>query len=265
MTARIPTSEEEDRRRLDDWIQESRARWQSLLAERLSGEKPSPYSEGIWIVAYSILGDFEPPTRSDFRNILREVQGDETPWPPWLVYEPKETAPYFYNGLIECWLLEFRWRGKAYSEFWRASPNGMMFLLRGYEEDSERKGYEPGAALELTSPVLSVGACLLHAERLASALADQSTQVMFCARWEGLSGRTLTDPDLRLRSLLFGPQQSRQDTVTSGKICVPACGIRTNLPDIVLRLTMPLYEVFDFTRPKDVIQKGLSKMRGRTR
>lgn len=254
--------EEEARRRLEDWIQESRARWQSLVDEKLSDEKPSRYSKGIWIVAYSIVGDFQPPTRSDFLDILKNVQGHETGWPPWWVPLSRKIAPYPYNGLIECWLAESISGGAAHSDFWRASPQGMMFLLRGYEEDNYLDRIEPGTIFDLTLPVWRVGECLLHAQRLATVLADQSASIIFRVTWEGLSGRTLTawaSP----RRFLYGNLQSRQDSVNS-EIVVSADRISTTLPEIVGTLTQRLYEVFNFfAPPSKMIQEELSKMRGR--
>ena len=263
-TSRSLSPEEEAGRKLEDWIQESRARWQSLVAEKLSEEKPSRYSKGIWTVAYLISGDFQPPTLSDFLNILQKVEGHETGWPPWWVPTRKEIAPYPYNGLIECWLAETSFGDAAHSDLWRASPKGMMFLLRGYQEDSVPDKLEPGTRFDLTVPVWRVGECLLHAERLATALADQSASVIFRVTWKGLSGRVLTawaNP----RRMIFHNPQSRQDSVTS-ETTVSADQISTSLPEIVRTLTSPLYEVFDFsTPPLEMIQEELSKMRGHRR
>ena len=260
--SRTLSPQEEARKRLEEWVQKSRVQWQSLVNKKLSDEKPSRYSKGIWIVAYSIVGDFKPPTRSDFLNILKKVEGHETGWPPWWVPSGGEIAPYPYNGLIECWLAtKGRFGDAAHSDFWRASPQAMMFLLRGYQEDIYPDKFEPGTIFDLTLPVWRVGECLLHAERLANILADQSTSIIFRVTWEGLSDRTLTawaNP----RRILFGNLQSRQDSVTS-EVVVSTDRISTTLPEIVGALTQPLYEVFNFFKPPSkMIQEELSKMRG---
>lgn len=54
----------------------------------------------------------------------------------------------------------------------------MMFLLRGYQEDSNPNSIEPETIFDLTLPVWRVGECLLNAERLATALTDQSASVI---------------------------------------------------------------------------------------
>lgn len=37
------------------------------------------------------------------------------------------------DGAIECWMRESRFERS--SDFWRASPDGKLFLLRAYQED----------------------------------------------------------------------------------------------------------------------------------
>jgi len=262
--SRALTPEEEAGKRLENWIHESRSRWEALVARELSNEKPSRYSHGIWTVAYSVAGDFKPPTLSDFYEILKKVRGHETGWPPWEIFTRKELAPYSYDGTIECWLKETRFGDAAHSDFWRASPRGDMFLLRGYQEDSRSDEVKPGTIFGLTLPIWRVGECLLHAERLTRALSAQSMPVIFRVIWEGLSGRTLV---AWAKSRLGGPdlsdaRQSRQNSATSA-ITVYSDRISATLLEIVNTLTIPLYEAFDFFKlDLKIVQEELSKMRG---
>jgi hypothetical protein len=77
----------------------------------------------------------------------------------------------------------------AHPDFWRPSPQGMMYLLRGYAEDST-SDFAPGKVFDLTLPVWRVGECLLHAKRFAAKLADGPSSVIR-AVWSGLRGRIL--------------------------------------------------------------------------
>jgi hypothetical protein len=263
---------ETEKHALESWIDESTTRFKSLVAQELSDEKPSRYSKGTWHVAYSILGNLRPLTLGELLDILRKVKGHETGWPPWWVPTRDEIEPYPYEGVVECWLKETRstslfddsrsdnFRFTANSDFWRASPKGMMFLLRGYQEDSSPR-LHPGTVLDVTLPIWRTGECLLHAQRLAVALGGESASVMLRFTWQGLSGRMLTawaDP----RRILFDPiGPSRQDSVTS-EITVSTDQISATLPEIVKTLTAPLYGMFDFYAPPlAVIQEELSKMR----
>jgi len=253
--------EEYARSKLNTWFHDSKVRWESLVVEQLSEEKPSRYSKGTWEVSYYIAGEFVPPSLSDFRDILSKVKGHETGWPPWMVPTRSEIAPYPIDGLIECWLAKNIYGDAAHSDFWRASPEGLMFLLRGYQEDSYPDRPMPGRIFDLTLPVWRVGECLLHAQRLAVALCNQPSSIIFRVCWEGLAGRVLTawaNPD----RLVHDGRQSRQDIVQS-EMTVPVDSISTNLPEIVKSLTQPLYETFDFFSPSlTMFQEELSKMLG---
>jgi transcriptional regulator with XRE-family HTH domain len=249
------------RDRFDTWINESRTRFENLVEERLKDEQPSRYSHGVWTVAYSISGELTKPTLKDFLDILISVQGHETGWPPWWVPNRSEIKPYPYDGLVECWLMESYDRQPDTSDFWRASPEGLMYLLRGYQEDSKHENIAPGTILDVTIPLWRIGECLLHAERLAVALGDPSASITFRASWEGLVGRALVNwaqPDLGLH--VTG--QCRQEKVSSEKVAVQAEAISATLPIIVETITRPLYEAFDFFKlPSSVIEQEVNKMR----
>lgn len=172
------------------------------------------------------------------------IKGHETGWPPWLSLTHPDLEPYTYEETIECWLVETRSGDTAYSDFWRAPPQGMMFILRGYQEDCEPNWHEvlkPGTVFDLTLPVWHVGECLLHAERMAVALNAPSSKIVFSFTLEGLHDRTLTswaNPE----RMLLEYRKSHQNSVTSN-IVVRAESIRPNLPEFVGNyLTKPLYE-----------------------
>jgi hypothetical protein len=255
----IPKPEEE-KHRFNDWIKKSTSRWQSLVDEKLADEKPSRYAYGVWIVAYSIIGDIKPVTASELLGILRRVEGRETGWPPWWVPTRTEIAPYPCHGFIECWLKESVSHDAAHSDFWRASPEGLMFLLRGYQEDSSASP-KPGTIFDLTLPIWRVGECMLHAERLAAELTDKPASIRFHVTWAGLKGRTLKS--WAKARVLLEDRTCRQDYVTS-EIVVSTERISATLPEIVSRITQPLYEAFEFFKPPlKLIQEELSEMRGR--
>ena len=159
---------EESSKNFVQWVKDSRNRFETLVTDILSSEQPSRYSYGTWTASYAIVADISPPNLVSFLETLRKVEGHETGWPVWLVLSGDEKRPYPFDGLIECWLATSRQGEPAHSDFWRASPSGMMFLLRGYQEDEE---YSPaGTIFDFTIPIWRVAECLLHAERLAKAL-----------------------------------------------------------------------------------------------
>ncbi len=254
-----PNPQEETSKRFDQWIGDSRKRWEALVAEKLSNEQPSRYSHGTWTASYAIDAQIEEHSLHSFLDILRKVEGHETGWPVWWVPNRSEIAPYPYNGLIECWMKETSFAGPAHSDFWRASPKGMMFLLRGYQEDEDPQ--LTGKIFDLTIPIWRVGECLLHAQRLAKALDIESAPIIFQVCWDGLSNRALkswANP----RRLMWNNYRAKQDSVISN-IKISSSEISTNLPEIVSRLTHSLYDSFDFFEtPLKMVEEELITMKG---
>ncbi len=247
----------------DLWIKDSKSRWEALVTQKLFAEQPSRYSHGTWTASYSIEADFNPPALASFLNILEKVKGHETGWPAWLIPHGTNTSPYPYNGLIECWIKDGRIGGPAHSDFWRASPAGEMFLLRGYQEDEEPA--LAGKIFDLILPVWRVGECLLHSERLAKELGITSAQIAFQFSWNGLDNRLLkswANSSVNHRRMMCGDYRAKQNSVTTN-IKVQSDQISANLTEIVSSLTRELYETFDFFEPPPkMIEEELASMRG---
>lgn len=258
-------------RELDAWEKESEDRWRVRTNELFSSMNESPYALGVWAVAYELLGDFERPSLAQLLEILDTVRGHETGWPPWWVPTRADIKPYVYEASIECWLASEgdatnKARDPAHADFWRASPEGKMFLVRGYQEDStENERYKVGTIFDVTLPVWRVGEVLLHASRLAEAFKGSGAgqiDVHLRTRWIGLKDRMLVS---WAQTSIFLPSDRtcRQDEVRS-ELVAHASAIPSELPEMVARLTLPLYEAFDFFVPSDqMYEEQLSRMRSR--
>jgi hypothetical protein len=262
VSTQIPDPEEQQSKKFEKWVQDSRNRFETLVTEKLPNEKPSRYAYGTWTATYSIEAEIKPQSLGTFLSILRSVQGHETGWPVWWVPDSERLAPYPLNGTIECWLVNSSWGNASDSDYWRASPLGSMFLLRGYQEDEDPKF--AGTFLDLTIPVWRVGECLLHAERLTKALHIDSAPILFQVQWGGLVNRQLK-AWANKRRMMWGDYTSRQTSILSN-IKVQSDQISTNLPDIVKNLTKPLYEAFNFFEPPlEMIEQELIEMRGKSK
>jgi transcriptional regulator with XRE-family HTH domain len=214
------------------------------------------YQHGWWASAYELQGVETPPSLSAFLKILEEVRGNETGWPVWLwLPNRREMLPKPVGNTIECWLNETG--DDAHADFWRADPRGLMFLLRGYQEDSAQR-IPPGAYLDMTLPVWRTGECLLHASRLAASLG--APVVDFSMHWTGLRGRELSNELSQMRHIAPGRICAEQEVRTS--VRVEAANIGDALPEIVRRLVAPLYERFDFFEPSNELYvEELTRMR----
>ncbi|MCL5104345.1 MAG: ATP-binding protein [Armatimonadetes bacterium] len=261
----IQQPEEEARKRLTAFKGVAYSRWKSRVDSELANEKPSRYAAGTWSIAYAVVGDFDYPDLPQLRQILGQIVGHETGWPVWWVAQNNEKLkPHPYNGLVECFLRDTSSADAMHSDFWQASPEGMLFELRGYESDCDSR-IEPGTILDVLEPIRLVGECLLHAERFVNALAVADASILMHALWEGLSGRVLKfwfgDFGRRIYDLDY--YKIEQDSIES-EILVPVEKITTNLPELVQNVTQPLYEAFNFYAiPPDILIHELQLLDGR--
>ncbi len=255
------SSNEEKKTELKNWTKDSEDRFKKLIIEKLPDEKPSRYSYGTWAASYK-LHDIEEKSLTEFNEVLKTVVGHETGWPVWWYPTRTQIAPYPFKNTIECWIHENKFKAdSAHSDYWRASPEGLMFLLRGFQEDGfdvKPPNNKPGTFFDLTLPVWRVGEVLLHAQRFAEKLFIYPIKIDFSFKWKGLSGRKLL-PWATERYLSFD-RVSHQNIVNS-EISVMSDNIINSLPEIVEKITNPLYSVFDFFKfPLKFIDEELLKM-----
>ena len=261
-----PPAPEPDR--LAEWIQRSRARWVQLTEALPAGTGPR-MPHGRYSMAYEIIGERKPVTLAQLPDVLRASVARHTGWPPFWLPTRRGITPYAMDDTIECWIggdtkSSPEQRDAAHADFWRVSPAGLAYLIRGYQEDDlgdrqGRKTYASSTAFDLTIPVWRVGEALLHAERLAANLFEGPATVKFVVVYEGLTGRELVTLDGR--RLIFEGKVAHQDTITL-TTHVSAQAIGTNLPEIVHPLLEPLYALFDFfVLPANLVSEELARMR----
>ena len=257
----IPTQviEEQTDVLLDEWVSDSLIRFDELVNERLPNEGPSRYSYGKWYIGYLINGDFDIPNLTRLREIIRTIVGNETGWPVWL-YGVSHSMPYPYDGTIECLIISEHFSDGAHSDYWRASPEGKMFLSRGYQEDGSTSSHELGTVFDFTLPIWRIGECALHSYRLANELSDEPLEITLSVTWDGLQNRTLVSwasPRYFLRG-----NRCHTNMITS-KYTFRSDQVETNLPEIVNEILKPLYEAFDFfTLPSSTLIHELRRLRG---
>jgi transcriptional regulator with XRE-family HTH domain len=231
---------------LEEWTTTSLRRLEVL--ETGSGERK--YDRGWWSCSYLLswtAGDSQTRTSMPaFRRVLREVKGRETGWPVWLLPEGDDTVREAIVGdSIECWF-----RDSDHADFWRANPQGRMFLLRRLQEDYDFPGIEPGTFFDLILPIWQTGECLLHADRMAGRLNADNIELEMT--WHGLAERELLAKAGPLSRTLM-PGKISHDVEVKQRIRTTRGDISGNLPLLVKELVSPLYARFDFFEPNDEI------------
>ena len=255
--------------RLDEWIRASCERWTGLVEQLPEGVGPR-LPHGRFRVAYEIVGERRQIAPARFPEVLRESVVRHTGWPPFWYPTRAGIVPYPIDGAVECWLggdpqTPPEARDAAHSDFWRIHPDGLAFLLRGYQEDgmdAQRPGHAPLApatVFDITLPVWRVGEVLLHAGSLAANIFEGPTTIRLVVTYEGLAGRSLVSMDGRRH--VWEGRVARQDAITL-ETHVDAQAIDPNLPEIVHPLLAPLYALFDFFElPMQMVVDELARMR----
>ncbi|NQV87738.1 MAG: hypothetical protein HQ492_11750 [Woeseiaceae bacterium] len=244
------------------WRNYGAERWREVV-EGVPPENPASCSHGFCTIGYQIHGEVRPRRGQELIELLRQAKVRHTGWPEWWVPDLQDIAPYPHGDNIECWIArdgEVLRDDPSHADFWRAHPEGRMFLLRGYAEDA-LDNTEPGSVFSLTTPVWRVGESLLHSSNVAAILAadDDQAEVEILLQWTGLQGRRLSA--IGTTRILMDRWQSNQDAIEiRGRF--RAADLPDILPEAVQELTLPLYESFAFFRPPtEMFAEELALMR----
>jgi len=255
--------------RLDEWIGESFERWRALVQELPEDVGPR-FPHGYYNFAYEIIGEPRQVALAQLPEVLRASVVRHTGWPPFWYPTREGIEPYPIDGAVECWLggdtqTPVTDRDADHSDFWRIHPEGLAFLLRGFQEDgvdAQRPGREPvppATIFDVTLPVWRVGETLLQAQCLAANLFEGPTTIRFIATYNGLAGRTLSS--INHSRHIWEDRVARQNSITL-ETHVDAQAIEANLPEIVHPLLSPLYALFDFFElPIELVVDELGRLR----
>ncbi len=255
--------------RLEEWKSESFQRWRALIAH-LPPDAGPRLTYGHYSFAYEITGERREIAPAIFPEVLRTSVVRHTGWPPFWYPTRNEIQPYPIDGAVECWLggdtqSPTEERDPAHSDFWRIHPNGLAFLLRGFQEDGVNSRTAAGAPVapatmfDINLPVWRVGETLLHARSLAANLFEGPTTIRFVIVYEGLSGRSLVS--INNSRYVSEDRVARQNSIALSTH-VEAETIDPNLAEIVHPLLLPLYALFGFFElPMQLVVDELSRMR----
>lgn len=246
---------------LDAWTSESRSRWEALVGG-LAPDDGRRCPLGRYWFSYELDGDVRPVSVPHLREVMERSTVRHSGWSPWWVPNRGAIVPYYKDDALECWLGHDGTRDAAHSDFWRVSPKGRGFLMRGYQEDgpdaAKRVG-SPGTVFDLILPIWRVGEALLNIQSLATNLGAADSTLLFRAQYEGLARRELKSVSGDLWDDGGG---TAKDDVATLETVVPVGSISANLPEIVHPLLEPLYARFGLYRlSMELVRSELAKMR----
>ncbi len=237
------------------FVRDSFARWQDLTA-KLPARSGARFPHGWYRIDYVLEGDLRTVELQELQVILQKAALRNTGWPMFRVSPRAELAPREVDGTLEAWFppestgVERAFDGAAHCDFWRATPTGRMFLIRGFQED-DQETFPPGTIFDATLPVWRLSEALLHAVRLAAALkrnAESAITIRFRALFSGLSGRVLRSWANPLSDLFVEGAPARSDEAMLEIVASPG-EIEGNLTRHVAPLVGSLFERFSITGP----------------
>lgn len=124
-----------ERERQDAFVAAARARWERLTALFPKGSSAT-LPHGRWSVDLTLSGDFPPPDLAALRRHLEVASRvDHSGWPPFTFIRREPLAPKPVEGCVEAFLAESAGEEADHADFWRVSPEGRAYLIRGYIED----------------------------------------------------------------------------------------------------------------------------------
>ncbi len=183
--------EQTDQGAQEAFVRDAFERWRSLTKD-LPKDSPGCFPHGWYRFDYWLEGELRTPSLTAFEAILDKAVTRHTGWPVFWVPKRPKIAPREVDGTIECWLapeghdgIKRGFDDAAHSDFWRAAPTARLFLVRGYQEDSQET-FLPGTIMDTKLPIWRMGEALLHAEKLATLT---SAAYARCAREYHPAGR----------------------------------------------------------------------------
>lgn len=238
----------------ESFMNSSRQRWMELVQSGPEDDL-NRFPDGHYEVAISLV-NAQPVVRlPELKDRLAVAQSVRTSgWPPFLDIGVEGLSSYVHEGCIEAWL-GFRsprniYSGPRHADFWRASPSGQLYLIRGYGEDDVSGGgslqRDPGTILAIDITVIRVWECLRFASQFMSTFGGVESVVVRC-QYTGLSGRSLIDSLDPVLSIRGGVGVGRTgEVLLTGQFTLQQLG--DNMPEVLHHLLAPLFEHFDFFR-----------------
>jgi transcriptional regulator with XRE-family HTH domain len=234
------------------FVQEAFSRWRELAA-KLPENSPGRFPNGWYRFDYALEGELRKIELHQFPALLRQAMIQHTGWPLFLFPGRTDLEPSEVDGVIECWLkpaeagVNRPLADAAHCDFWRADLHGRLFLIRGYQEDSQDT-FPPRTIFDTTLPTWRLAECVLHAQRLAALIAVQpsKTQVRLRAFYTGLNGRVLRAWGNPLSDLLFEGSPARSDEAMLETV-IPVDEIDTKLAQHLHPMIASLFERFGAT------------------
>ncbi len=248
-----------------DYCTAARDRWSELVSTaNLSDDAPARFPHGYWEIGLSLVDATPIGSLSELRSKINTASSVSfTGWPLFLALDRADLGPYPVDNFVEAWVgrpvLNRIFDHPEHSDFWRITPDGKLYSIRGYMEDGSLYGSIPGQVFYATIPIWRLGEALLFATRFAETF-EAVQQIAIHSRFTGLSGRKLY-----FRHHDYFADGICQTNTVDLKALATVQQVQDNLAEVVHSCLIPLYERFDlYQLPSQLVQRELQEMQSRT-
>jgi hypothetical protein len=248
--------------RLTEFSDAARSRWRALTEDLPEGD-PGRMPHGRYELEFEIVGVQSAAGTVQLLDRMREASRTRhTGWGPFVQLTRPQLEPRPVDGNVEAWLgpidVDRATRDAGHCDFWRASPAGLLFLMRGYEEDAEQR-FRPGTIIDFTLPIWRVGEAMLYVARLAQQFDTGDPDILVRCHYYGLRGRRL---DCLQPGRSLSTEYIPSDDEAALQTQATARQLDDNLVEVLHTLLSPLYERFSFFElPRDLVRMEIDQMR----
>lgn len=241
-------------------------RWTTLNSP-LPKDAASRLIHGHYDVGIAIDGPFDVQSLATLRSTISNAVRNHSGWPPFLTLNRRPFAPKPIDGAVEFWRgpdLDGSYQRPARHDFWRISPDGLLFTRRGLPEDGNVYDIPAGASFDLTTATWRIGETILEAYYIATALNAGDANLICHCRWSGLGNRELVSKGNPNRVLFDDDRRCGQNEYEAWQT-VAVSALPGALPEVVFAILAPLYELFDFFQlPKRLVEQELAGLQQNT-
>ena len=237
---------------LQDYCTEAHRRWNEIVAGQ-PNDSPCRFPKGFYELGFGLVGAAPAKSLADLKSRLSVAQRvNLSGWPPFPDIGVEGWGAYAHKNVIEAWLGKPRedqlFSDSLYCDYWRASPDGKLYTIRGYLEDSEeaqKPNYDLGGSLVIDEPIKRIAEGILFADRIAREFEGVERLSILC-RFSGLDERSLVFSYDRIMRLSTRYISHTNETTLTSQVTLQQ--VQDNLVEVIHGILQPLYEQFGFYR-----------------
>lgn len=234
---------------LREFRDEAISRLEELQQAKLPEGDEARFLHGRYILSARFVGKTKQLQPSDLIQSLSGLKR-YTGWSPMYIFTRPELEPYPVNEkIVECWLGRDEARDVGHSDFWRASTDGVITLVRGFQEDGHdgrALGIEPGTCIEFTLPAWRVAEFLLRIREFGDRCMDGPFTIQLITQWQGIDGRKLFS--WGGRDGLYGDYTAHGEDYCS-EVEINPNDVDNALSSVIGSVITPLMRRFSFFNP----------------